>query len=121
MWSPKGPRGSESMEVYNVVKCAGGAPPFILFFRVSVEVKSDLVPARAQTHTLACTVNASLNCIYPPKCASINPEGRNTDRDEDQCVSVAVQLISEIRWRPFREMRTENERREGEGSQFNGE
>lgn len=63
-------------------------------------------------------VNASLNCIYPPKCASINPEGRNTDTDEDQCVSVAVQLISEIRWRPFREMRTENERwRERDGEE----
>lgn len=62
------------------------------------------------------TVNASLNCISPPKCASTNPEGRDTDRDEDQRVSVAVRLISEIRWRPFREMRTESERwRKGEG------
>lgn len=92
MLSPKGPHGSETMEVYNVVKCAGVAPPFI--FRVSTEVKSDLVP---HTLMLMHIVNASLNCIYPPKCASINPEGRNTDRDEDQCVSVAVQLISEIR------------------------
>lgn len=42
MSSPKGPHGSETMEVYNVVKCAGGAPPFI--FRASMEVKSDLEP-----------------------------------------------------------------------------
>lgn len=70
-------------------------------------------------HTLrnVHVVNVSLNGIYPPKRASINPEGKNTDGDEDQCVSVAVQLISEIRWRPYREMRIENERwneKEGE-------
>lgn len=90
-----------------------GAPPFIS--RVPMEVKSDLAP-HTHTHTQRDmhTVNASLNCIYPPKCASINPEGRYTEGDEDQCISVAVHLISEIRWRPFREMRTKKERRRGE-------
>lgn len=58
----------------------------------SMEVKSDLVPHNhTYTHSRHMnTVNASLNCIYPPKCAPIKPEGSNTDGDEDQCVSVAV-------------------------------
>lgn len=46
---------------------------------------------------------SSQMCLHKP------PKKRNTDRDEDHCISVAVQLISEIRWRPFREMRTESE------------
>lgn len=98
-----------SMEVHNAVRCAGHAPPII--FQVHMELKSGMVP-----HTHMYRVNASLNCISPPKCASINPKKRNTDRDEEHCISVAVQLISEIRWRPFREMRTESESwRKGEG------
>lgn len=77
--------------------------------------------ARTRAHTQMYAVNASLNCISPPKCASIHPEGRNTGQDEDRRVSVAVQLISEIRWRPFGEMRTESEgwREEQRESQSN--
>lgn len=53
-------------------------------------------------------MNASLNCFSLPKYSSVDPEGRNMEGDEDQRMSVAVRLISEIR--PFREMRTESER-----------
>lgn len=62
----------------------------------------------APLHTHMCAVSASLNCFSLPEYASVDPEGRNMERDEDQCMSVAVQLISEIR--AFREMRAESER-----------
>lgn len=62
----------------------------------------------APLHAHMHAENASLNCFSLPKYASVDPEGRNMEEDEDQRMSVAVQLISEIR--AFREMRTESER-----------
>lgn len=57
-----------------------------------MEVKSDMVPP-PYTHT----VNSWLNCISPPKCSSINPKEGNRDQDKNQCLSVAVQLIPQIK------------------------
>ena len=69
MSSPKGPHGSETMEVYNIVKCAGGVPPFIS--QVSTEVKSD---SARHTHTYTLTeTHAHCKCfiklhLFPQMC-----------------------------------------------------
>lgn len=82
------------MHLASIYKCPGSAKQ---------KKKPD-----APLHTHMRAENASLNCFSLPKYASVDPEGRNMEGDEDQRMSVAVQLISEIR--AFREMRTESER-----------
>ena len=78
----KGPHGSGITEVYNVVKCSGGATPFIS--QVSREVKRGLAThTHTETHThCECFIKLHLSsqmCLHKPRRG-----GGEWDRDEDQ-------------------------------------